>query len=126
MHVYDVATGKEIDTPIPRVQFPTAGGSLAWTADGNGFWYTRYPGDEAPEADRHFNMQVYFHSSAPIAKTDALVLGAKDGLERVSEVFLDNRYRRHADPCLGAARRRRQMGVLRAARERAAGAGRDL
>jgi prolyl oligopeptidase len=37
LHVYDVASGKEIDAPIPRVQYPTAGGSLAWTADGQGF-----------------------------------------------------------------------------------------
>jgi len=29
VHVYDVASGKEIGDPIPRVQYPTAGGSLA-------------------------------------------------------------------------------------------------
>ena len=32
LHVYDVASKKEIDAPIPRVQYGTAGGSLAWTA----------------------------------------------------------------------------------------------
>jgi prolyl oligopeptidase len=96
LHIYDVASGKEIDTPIPRVQFPTAGGSMAWAADGKGFWYTRYPGDDAAEADRHFNMKVYFHRLGADAKTDALVLGAKDGLERVSEIFLDNRFNRNA------------------------------
>jgi len=96
LHVFDVPGGQEIEAPIPRVQFPTAGGSLAWTADGNGFWYTRYPGPDAPEADRHFNMQVYFHKLGADPKTDTLALGAKDGLERVSEVFLDNRYRRSA------------------------------
>ena len=96
LHIYEVANGQEIDTPIARVQYPTAGGSLAWTADGNGFWYTRYPGLEAPEADRHFNMQVYFHRVGADPRADALALGAKDGLERVSEVFLDNRYRRPA------------------------------
>jgi prolyl oligopeptidase len=94
VHVYDTANGQESDTPIPRVQFPTAGGSLAWTADGNGFWYTRYPGVEAPEADRHFNIQVYLHRLGTDPKTDSLALGTKDGLERVSEVYLDNRYRR--------------------------------
>lgn len=92
LHVYDVASGKEIDTPIPRVQYPTAGGSLAWAADGKGFWYTRYPGADAPEADRHFNMQVYFHKLGSNANKDMLALGTKDGLERVSEVFLDNRF----------------------------------
>jgi prolyl oligopeptidase len=92
LHVYDVASGKEIDTPIPRVQYPTAGGSLAWTADGKGFWYTRYPGPDAPDAQQHFNMQVYFHRLGSDAAKDALALGTKDGLERVSEVFLSNRF----------------------------------
>jgi prolyl oligopeptidase len=96
LHVFDVSSDREIDAPIARVQFPTAGGSLAWAADGKGFWYTRYPGPDAPAADRHFNMQVYFHRMGGGANTDTLVLGAKDGLERVSEVFLDNRYGRDA------------------------------
>ncbi len=92
LHVFDVATGKEIDTPIPRVQYPTAGGSLAWSSDSKAFWYTRYPGEDAPEADRHFFMQVYFHRLGTDAKDDALALGKADGLERVSEVFLSNRF----------------------------------
>ncbi|HWU25933.1 MAG TPA: prolyl oligopeptidase family serine peptidase [Rhizomicrobium sp.] len=96
LHVYDVASGQEIDQAIPRVQYPTAGGDLAWAADGNGFWYTRYPGPDAPEADQHFFVQVYFHRLGTDPKTDTLALGAKDGLERVSEVFLDNRYRQPA------------------------------
>ncbi|MEI9886621.1 MAG: prolyl oligopeptidase family serine peptidase [Rhizomicrobium sp.] len=94
LHVYDVATGKEIDKPIPRVQFPTAGGSAAWARDGKGFWYTRYPGKERPQADRNFFQQVYFHALGGDAAKDPLVLGAKDGLERISEIFLDSRYGR--------------------------------
>ena len=92
LHLYDVASGKEVDAPIPSVQYPTAGGSLAWTADGTGFFYTRYPGPEAPKADQHFNMQVYFHKLGSESKNDPLVLGKKDGLEKVSEVFLDNHF----------------------------------
>lgn len=91
LHVFDVATGKEIGGEIPRVQYPTAGGSLAWNADGSGFWYTRYPGDELPEAERHFNVRVYFHRLGGDWHDDALVLGPDQGLERVSEVFLDTR-----------------------------------
>jgi prolyl oligopeptidase len=91
LHVYDVATAKEIGAPIPRVQYPTAGGSLAWAANGNGFWYTRFPGSEVAEADRHFNEQVYFHKLGSDWKSDPLALGTKDGLESISEVFLDNR-----------------------------------
>ncbi len=92
LHVYDVAADKEIGAPIPNVQYPTAGGSVAWAADGTGFYYTRYPGPDAPKDDQHFNMQVYFHKLGAEWKDDPLVLGKKDGLEKVSEVFLDNRF----------------------------------
>jgi prolyl oligopeptidase len=92
LHVYDVASGKEVDAPIPRVQYPTAGGSLAWGEDSKGFWYTRYPGDDKPEADRHFYMQVYFHALGSDWQKDKLVLGSSDGIPRIGEVFLDNRY----------------------------------
>jgi len=44
VHIIEAASGKEIDKTIPRVQYPTGGGSVAWRADGTGFWYTRYPG----------------------------------------------------------------------------------
>ncbi len=94
LHVYDVATGREIDKPIPGVQFPTAGGSAAWTKDTSGFWYTRYPGPGTPQADRHFFQAVYFHKLGSDAAKDPLVLGPKNGLERVSEIFLDTLYGR--------------------------------
>lgn len=42
VHVYDVTTGKEHGDVIPHVKGGTAGGSLAWVADGFGFFYTRY------------------------------------------------------------------------------------
>jgi prolyl oligopeptidase len=90
LHVYDVTSGREIETPIPDVQHATAGGSLAWA--GAGFFYTRYPGEDASADTRHFNMQVYFHKLGSDWKADPLVLGKNDGLEKVSEVFLDNRF----------------------------------
>src|SRR5690349_12931559 len=43
VHVYDVATKKELGDVIPRVNGGTAGGAVAWNADGTGFFYTRYP-----------------------------------------------------------------------------------
>src|ERR1700741_4462615 len=43
VHSFDVGTGREVETPTPGVQYPTAGGSMAWAADGKSFWYTRYP-----------------------------------------------------------------------------------
>ncbi len=94
LHVYDTATGKEIDKPIANVQFPTAGGSMAWAMGGKGFWYTRYPGQAAPAAEQHFNMEVWFHTLGADPKTDTLALSKADGLERISEIFLDNRFDR--------------------------------
>jgi prolyl oligopeptidase len=90
LHVYDLAAAKELDAPIPRVQYPTAGGSLAWTADSKAFWYTRFPGDDAPDADRHFFQQIYFHTVGMDAAKDRLVLGTRDGIPRTGEIFLDN------------------------------------
>ena len=90
LHVFSIADGKEVEGAIPRVQYPTAGGSIAWTPDSAAFWYTRYPGDDAPKADQHYNLQVYFHQLGQGWTADPLVLGAKDGLERISEVFLSN------------------------------------
>ena len=89
LHIYDVTTGKEIEAPIDRVQFPTAGGALAWTADGQGFWYTRYPGPDAPEAERHFNQALYLHRIGSDAAQDGQVLGASNGLPRTAEIYLD-------------------------------------
>src|SRR5262245_5174762 len=93
LHVCDVTSGSEIGAPIPNVQAPTAGGGLAWLSDGSAFWYTRYPGEERPPADRQFYQQVYFHKLGTDWRNDALVLGSKDGLPRVAEIFLgrDNR-----------------------------------
>ena len=62
LHVFDVATAKETGEVIPRVQYPTGGGSLAWAADGTGFYYTRYPGPERPAEEQHFYQRIYFHT----------------------------------------------------------------
>src|SRR5450432_2988574 len=43
LHVYDGMTGKAVGEAVPRVSYATAGGSMAWVADGSGFYYTRYP-----------------------------------------------------------------------------------
>jgi prolyl oligopeptidase len=89
IHVFDVAGAKELGDLIPRAQFPTAGGSLAWRADSKGFWYTRYPGPDRPEAEQHFFQQVYFHSLGDDPARDAYVLG-KD-FPKIAEIVLDGR-----------------------------------
>ena len=92
VHVFDVATGKQVAEVIPRVQFPTGGGSLAWRRDLSGFWYTRYPGMERPEEDRRFFQQVYYHHMGDDPSKDTYVLG-KD-FPKVAEITLKN----HGDP----------------------------
>src|SRR5208337_2329845 len=87
VHIYDVATGSTLPDLIPRVNGGTAGGSLAWNADGSGFFYTRYPRPgERPEADLAFYQQVYFHKLGTPTEQDTYAIG-KD-FPRIAEVQL--------------------------------------
>jgi prolyl oligopeptidase len=95
LHVYEVATGKESGVPISHVNGGTAGGSMAWNADGSGFYYTRYPraGERAPE-DVNFYQQVYFHRLGTDSRQDSYSLGKE--FPRIAEIQLrasdDGRY----------------------------------
>ena len=95
LHVYEVATGKEVGSPIPRVNGGTAGGSVAWNADGSGLYYTRYPraGERAPE-DLNFFQQVYYHRLGADSRQDTYSLGKE--FPRIAEITLqsseDGRY----------------------------------
>lgn len=83
LHVYDTDTGELTDSVIPRVNSGTAGGSLAWRGDGQGFWYTRHPAPgTAPDEELGFNQDVWFHR-----------LGQDPGEDRheLTGVFADNR-----------------------------------
>ena len=93
VHVFDADSGKQVYEVLPRVQYPTGGGSLAWRADSKGFWYTRYPGTERPEAERHFYMAVYYHELGQDPARDAYVFGK--GLPKIAEIALDNRQNTH-------------------------------
>jgi len=90
LHLFDVKSGKEVGVPILRVQYPTGGGSLAWSADAKGFWYTRYPGPDRPREEQHFFQQVYFHRIGGDSSQDVYVLGK--GLPKVAEIVLENRF----------------------------------
>jgi prolyl oligopeptidase len=88
LHVYEVATGKEIGEVVPRVQFATAGGDVVWNADGSGFFYTRYPrGSERPKEDMNFYVQVYQHRIGTPTEKDTYEIGKE--FPRIGEVFLD-------------------------------------
>jgi prolyl oligopeptidase len=86
-HVFEVNTGKELVDVVPRVNFATAGGSIAWKADSSGFYYTRYPqGNERPPEDANFYQQVYFHKLGTDPKEDSYIIG-KD-FPRIAEIQL--------------------------------------
>jgi prolyl oligopeptidase len=88
VHVFDVETGKRLADVIPRVQFPTAGGSAAWNADGTGFYYTHYPrGDERPKEDRNFYQQIYFHKLGTPTEADVYILGKE--FPKIAEIALE-------------------------------------
>jgi prolyl oligopeptidase len=88
VHLYETATGRQVHEVIPRVHGGTAGGDLAWTPDGKGFFYTRYPrNDERPPRDRDFYQQLYHHTLGTPTEKDRYELG-KD-LPRVAEIRLE-------------------------------------
>lgn len=85
--VFDVATGNKLPDIIPRVNGATAGGSLAWNAEGTGFWYTRYPHEgERPAQDLNFYQQVYFHRLGSSTAQDEYAVGKQ--FPRIAEIEL--------------------------------------
>lgn len=87
VHVFDVATGKQVHEVIPRVQNGTAGGDLAWAPDGKGFFYTRYPrGHERSPEDMDFYQQIFFHELGTPTEKDRYEIG-KD-FPRIGEIRL--------------------------------------
>jgi prolyl oligopeptidase len=87
VHTYDVKTAARTGEIVPRVNGGTAGGSLCWTPDGSGFYYTRYPAPgERPDQDLDFYLQVYFHARGTPAAQDRYELG-KD-FPRIAEIQL--------------------------------------
>jgi len=94
-HVFDARTGRKLDDVVPRVQYATAGGSIAWNENGTAFYYTRYPqGNERAKEDVNFYQQVYFHKLGTPASADTYVIGRE--FPRIAETALsstrDGRY----------------------------------
>jgi len=88
VHIYETASGKEIGEVIPRVNGGTAGGDVAWTPDGSGFCYTRYPRlGERPQVDMDFYQQVWFHKISTPSDQDHYQIG-KD-FPRTAEISLE-------------------------------------
>ena len=87
LYLYDSDTGRRLDETIPRVNGGTAGGSAAWSGDGSGVFYTRYPAPgERPPADLDFYQQIWFHKLGTPIASDTYVLGRE--FPRIAEVAL--------------------------------------
>jgi len=87
LHFYQTETGERLPDCIPRVQFPTGGGSAAWGADGKTVYYTRYPAPgEKADADLHFFQQIYRHELGAPVESDAYSAGHE--FPRIAEVHL--------------------------------------
>jgi prolyl oligopeptidase len=89
LHFYNSETGAALPDKLPRAQYPTGGGSAAWTADSTGIFYTRYPAKgERPEADAHFFQQIYFHKLGTPTEQDTYEYGKE--FPRIGAIELES------------------------------------
>jgi prolyl oligopeptidase len=73
LRVRDVASGKDLPDEITRARAC----SLAWTPDGKGFFYTRYPAPgSVPAGEEKYHRSVFFHRLGDDAGRDRAVFGA--------------------------------------------------
>jgi prolyl oligopeptidase len=77
--VRDVATGKDLADHLQWVKFS----NVAWTRDGKGFYYSRYPmPTEATKlAAANYDQKLYFHQVGTAQSSDALVYERPDQKE---------------------------------------------
>jgi prolyl oligopeptidase len=84
LRVRDVETGKDLADQIPR----TRAGSVAWTPDGRGFYYTRYPAPgEVPADEIKYHRGVYHHRLGDDPAKDRKLFG--DGRDKTDWPSVD-------------------------------------
>jgi len=88
LYIYDVQTCQPLTDVIPRVQIPTGGGSFAWTEDGNGLYYTRYPRrGERSDENLDFYQQIYLHEIGQPESEDQYIIGRD--FPKIAESLMD-------------------------------------
>jgi prolyl oligopeptidase len=91
LRVRDVATRRDLPDRLRRVRFA----NVAWTADGGGFFYARYPAPAQPPANAAENRQrVFYHRAGTPQEQDVLVYDRPDepNLLYTLEATEDGRY----------------------------------
>ena len=88
LYFYDTETGKALPDKIAHVQYPTAGGHVAWMPDSKSVFYTRFPrAGEKPEADLNFYQQLYVHRLGTPDSADQYSIGKE--FPRIAEIELE-------------------------------------
>ncbi len=81
--VRDVVTGLDRGDRLRWVKFA----SIAWTRDGRGFYYTRFPEPgTVPAGDEHYFNKVYFHRLGDAQEADPLIFDKPAERETVFDV----------------------------------------
>ena len=88
--VRDVETGEDLEDRLDGIKFSGA----SWAADGEGFYYSRYPNNEQGEADESQQVSVYYHRVGTPQAEDTLIYSITDHETRnpYADVTDDGRY----------------------------------
>lgn len=74
-HMLDTETGSEYADKLSRIKFT----SLAWSPEGDGFYYSRYPTPgEFPDSPPSTNQRVFFHRLGTTQSEDSVVYARPD------------------------------------------------
>lgn len=91
LRVRDVASGQDLPDTVRWCKFT----NIAWTKDGAGFFYSRFPtpGSVAPEDQNNYS-RVYFHALGSEQEADTLIYERPDDKELMlgAQVSTDGRY----------------------------------
>jgi prolyl oligopeptidase len=88
--VRTVETGEDLEDRLDGIKFSGA----SWSANGEGFYYSRYPKNEAGDADDSLQVSVYYHQVGTPQSEDTHVYSITDHATRnpYAEVTDDGKY----------------------------------